>query len=369
MSTAGTKRDYYEVLGVSRTTSVEEIKKRYRKVALECHPDRNPGDNDAEERFKEASEAYRILSDESLRTRYDRFGHAGVSNNGGADSFNDFRSFAEDIFGDIFGSFFGGGGQGVRRGRDLRVAVEISLKEASTGIEKELKIKRPVPCSDCEGTGMRGARQPDTCPQCQGTGQMNFQQGFFSISRPCSRCGGGGSIISDPCGICHGEGHIAKEQVIAVKIPAGIDSGQRLKLRGEGEVVKGAQPGDLYVEVSVKPHELFHRQDTELICEVPLTFAQMALGTEIEVETLEGKEPLKVPSGTPSGKVFKIPGKGMLDMHSGRKGALHIRVYVHVPKELSAEERELLLRLAEIEGKPIGHESESFLDKVKGLFD
>lgn len=363
------KRCFYEVLGVSRDASADEIKKRYRKVALENHPDRNPDNSDAEEKFKEASEAYQILSNSEYRAKYDRFGHAAF--NSGAEGFSDFRSFAEDIFGDIFGSFFGESmRRGPRGGRDLRIQIEIELEEAARGREKEITIKKPVPCSGCQGTGARGGKQPESCSHCSGTGQLQFQQGFFTISRPCANCGGSGSFIQDPCPTCGGGGQESKEVNLSVKLPPGIDHGQQLKLSGEGEVVTGGgPPGDLYVEVLVRPHRVFHRQGTEILCEVPITYSQAVLGAELDVPSLEGKKRLKVPAGTPSGKTFRMPRGGIPDIKSGQKGDLHVRVFVHVPQRPSAQEKELLQKLAQVEGKPIAEETESFFEKVKGFFD
>ena len=361
------KRDYYEVLGVQREATPEEIKKSYRKLAIKFHPDKNPGDKQAEDSFKEASEAYQILSDPENRSKYDRFGHDAFSGGMGG---QDFRHYAEDIFGDIFGAFFGESfSSGPASGRDLRVPLEITLEEACSGISKDVKFKRPEPCGTCSGSGAEPGTDPQTCVQCAGAGQVQMQQGFFSLARTCPRCGGSGSIISNPCKKCSGSGSQNKQVKLAVKVPAGIDNGQSLKLRGEGEIVSGGgAPGSLYVEISIKKHKNFTRRGTELISEVPMTYAQAALGAELDVETIDSQEKLKVPAGTESGKIFKLKGKGMPDLHGGRRGDQHVRVYVYVPKSLSDNEKELLEQLADVEGKPVKEES-SFFDRVKELFD
>ena len=364
------KRDYYEVLGVARDATQEQIKKSYRQLALKFHPDKNPGDKASEESFKEASEAYQVLSDAESRAKYDRFGHAAF--NGGA-GFGDFGAFAEDLFGDIFGAFFGtdgGGRSGKKRGgRDLRYGLEITLEEAALGIEREITIPKAFPCETCSGSGARKGTSAESCKHCGGSGQQRVQQGFFTISRPCAVCRGEGRIIPDPCPGCGGTGQKTKEHKISVKIPAGIDHGQRLRLRGEGEAAPNGGPaGDLYVEVILKAHEFFHRDGKELICEMPITYAQAALGGEVEVPTLDGHAPLKIPSGTQSGKVFKLRGKGIVDMQSGRKGDQHVRVFIYVPQSLSPRQTELLKELAQIEGKPSINDSRTFFDKVKDLF-
>ncbi len=360
------KRDYYEVLGVDKSASAEEIKKKYRKIALKFHPDRNSDDPEAEDKFKEASEAYSVLSNEEQRSKYDRFGHAGLG--GGGQGFSDFGSFAEDIFGDIFGAFFGEGRGGTPSGRDLATRLEVTLEEAAFGIEKEIEVERPEPCKPCEGTGAKPGSSPQNCVQCAGAGQIQIQQGFFSIARPCPRCSGAGKIISDPCNSCDGKALVVEKGKLSVKVPAGIDHGQRLKLKGEGEKVAGGIPGDLYVEIHVKKHKVFERRGTEIICEVPLTYAQAVLGAEVDIPTLTGTEKLKIPSGSESGKIFKRKGEGIEDLRSGRKGDLLIRTYVAVPKSVNGREKELLEELSTIEGKPVAEEV-SFFDKLKDFFD
>jgi molecular chaperone DnaJ len=368
------KRDYYEVLGVSRDAQGDTIKKAYRKLALKYHPDRNPGDKAAEESFKEASEAYSVLSDADSRNKYDRFGHAGLNNGGFGGGFSgDFTSFAEEIFGDIFGSFFGGSGAGhrSRSGQDLRCSLSLTLNEAAEGGEREVSISRPVKCADCGGSGARKGTVVKSCSQCQGAGQIRVQQGFFVLNTTCPACNGSGTVVPDPCPACGGSGRQSKKTKLTVKVPAGIDDGQALRLRGEGaESFEGGPAGDLYVEVSIKQHKVFQRQGTEIVCDFPVPYSVCALGGEVEVPTLEGSAMLKIPTGTKPGRIFRLRGKGIVDMHSGRYGDQHIRVQVHVPKQLSGRHRELLEELAEIEGKSvIGDGERSFLDKVKDLFD
>lgn len=367
------KRDYYEVLGVSRSASADEVKKAYRQLALKFHPDRNPDNKEAEESFKEASEAYQILSDAENRAKYDQFGHAAFSQGNGFNGFTDFGSFADEIFGDLFSSFFGTSSSGrtgrKRGGRDLQYQLEIELEEAATGIERTITINRPVVCDGCTGTGAKAGTSPQRCKQCEGAGQVRVQQGFFAISRTCPVCRGVGSIIVDPCATCQGSGTNAKEVELKIKVPAGIDSGQRLKLRAEGEVISDGPPGDLYVEVAIKPHRLFQRQDTEIVCEVPISYSQAVLGGEIEVPTLQGDISMKIPPSTPSGKVFRLRGKGIVDMRTGKCGDQHVRTFVHVPKTVGDRQRELLEELALIEGKPVIGESRTFFDKVKDFFE
>ena len=362
------KQDYYQVLGVSKGASPEEVKKAYRKKALKFHPDKNPGDKEAEGKFKEASEAYSVLSDADQRARYDQFGHAGLGQ-GGAGFSGDFRSFAQDIFGDIFGAFFDQAGGGPSRGRDLSTRLSVTLEEAAAGIEKEIDIERPEGCETCAGSGAKPGSQPQACVQCAGSGQVQIQQGFFAISRTCPRCGGNGSIISDPCKPCSGEGLVLKESKLSVKVPAGIDHGQRLKLRGEGEKPAGGLPaGNLFVEVLVEKHKIFERRGRDLICEIPITYSQAVLGAELDIPTLTDTEKLKVPSGSQSGKIFRMSGRGVPDLQSGRPGDLMVRVYVAVPKSVSGKEKELLEQLAAVEGKPVAEEV-SFFDRVKEFFE
>ena len=369
------KRDYYEVLGVSRSASQDEIKKAYRQAALKYHPDRNAGSKEHEELFKEATEAYQVLSSPENRSRYDQYGHAAFDANGGFQGFGDFGAFAEDLFGDLFGAFFGGAGGGRRSqrrqgGRDLRFQLEISLEEAAFGTEKEVTIQRPIACADCSGSGSRKGTGPETCRQCGGSGQLRISQGFFTISRPCAACGGRGQTISDPCPKCNGSGRVAKDATVSIKIPAGINDGQSLRLRGEGEPAAGSGPaGDLYVEIGIAPHRMFRRQDTEVLSEIPVSYAQAALGADIEVPTLEGKVALKIPAGTQSGTTFRLRGKGIVDMHTGRRGDQHVRAIIVVPKNLSARQKELLQELAAIEGNPSSDEDRTLFERVKEFFE
>ena len=364
------KRDYYELLGIVRSAGEDEVKKAYRKLALQYHPDRNPGDKQAEERFKEVSEAYQVLSDPQKRAQYDKFGHAAFGDNGPG---FDFNSGFEDIFGDIFGEFFGGAGARRRsesRGEDLRYNLTLSFEEAVSGVEKKIKIPRHGPCDTCRGTGAKAGTSPQTCPSCRGRGQVSFQQGFFSVSRSCSQCHGQGTFISDPCTICGGAGRVRKMHTLSVKIPAGVDNGSRLKLRGEGETAPARGiPGDLYVVIQVEPHPIFTRENLDILCDVPISFVQAALGAEIDVPTLDGKIKMKIPSGTQSGKVFRIKGKGVKDVHGYEQGDQHVLVLVETPTHLTARQKELLKEFAALGGEDINPLSKGFFDKVKQLFD
>src|SRR6202451_3580465 len=372
------KRDYYEVLGVARGASDEELKKAYRRLAIQFHPDRNPNDKQAEERFKEVNEAYQVLSDPQRRAQYERYGHAafeGARGSGGGFGGFDFTQGFEEVFADIFGDFFGSGrGRSRtrnRRGDDLRYDLEIEFEEAARGVEKVVKFQRLTQCESCNGTrargGSGGARQ---CPNCRGSGQVRTQQGFFSISTTCGQCRGEGMIISDPCPKCQGQGRIRKHESLAVKIPAGVDNGSRLKLRNEGEAGYGGGPqGDLYVVIHVKEHEMFLRQDNDVIIEAPISFPQAAVGTEIEVPTLEGKVKLKIPSGTQSGKILRLKGKGIVDLHGYGRGDQLIKVIVETPRSLTARQRELLEEFAKLDGKAVNHPlSKGFVDKLKEMF-
>lgn len=368
------KRDCYEVLEVANTASLEEIKKFYRKKALQFHPDRNPGNPEAEEKFKEATDCYSILSDTEARRKYDQFGWAAFDNQAGGAGFGDFSGF-EDIFGDLFGAFFGGStGGGSRRskgrsGRDLRFDLTIEFEEAVFGTEKEININRNVACDSCSGSGAKRGSNPETCSQCRGAGQVGIQQGFFTISRTCSQCQGSGQVIRDPCGACRGTGHKPVQGALKVKIPAGIDQGQRLKLRGEGEAGSAGGPaGDLYVQIAIKPHKIFERQETELICELPITFSDAALGAEVDVPTLDGSTKLKIPAGTASGKVFRLKNRGVQALGDTRRGDQHVKVFVEIPKKMSSERKVLLEKLRELDKSESKSGDEGFMDKVKGMF-
>lgn len=363
--------DFYDTLGVGNNASADELKKAYRKLALKYHPDRNPGDNNSAEKFKKINEAYSCLSDPQKRANYDQFGSAeGIG--GGFEGFGGFGGRASDfgdIFGDIFGSFFGGGAGGRRRptkGHDLRYDLDITLKDAVFGVEKEIKIPRWETCPECNGFQSKPGKSPETCSTCNGTGETRMQQGFFSISRTCGQCKGEGTIITDPCLQCRGNGQIKKKSAINLKVPPGVDTGIRLRVSGEGEPgVYGGPNGDLYVVLNVVPHTFFKRKENDLHCEVPLSFVQAALGSEIEVPTIDGKEHLKIPAGTPSGKVFYFRGKGVPGLNGYGKGDQYVSVFVDVPKKLTKRQKELLKEFADISGDDI---SKKFMDKVKDIF-
>lgn len=367
------KKDYYELLGVNRSAGEEEIKKAYRKLALKYHPDRNPGDKQAEEKFKQVSEAYQVLTDAQKRSQYDQFGHAAFGDGGPFRGGFDFSAGFEDVFGDIFGEFFGtatGRRRTRARGEDLRYNLNITFEEAAFGAEKKIKVPRQSACESCHGSGAKPGTSPRTCPTCRGKGQVSFQQGFFSISRTCNQCQGQGTIISDPCEACHGAGRVRKFHTLSIKIPPGVDNSSRLKLRGEGESgMAGGTPGDLYVVIEVESHPLFIRDGLEIICEMPISFVQAALGAEIDVPTLEGKVKMKIPAGTQSGKIFRLKGKGIRDVHGYNQGDEHVRVIVETPTHLSARQKELLKEFATLGGEEVHPLSKGFFDKVKQLFD
>ena len=373
------KRDYYDVLGLQRDANDGHIKSAYRKLALQYHPDRNQGNKEAEEKFKEAAEAYAILSDADKRARYDRFGHAGVSSQAGAGF--DPSTFAgfEDIFGGIFGDFFGGGGRrgGPERGSDLRYDLEITFEESARGVDTKVQIPRLEQCGSCHGSGAAPGSSPSTCPQCQGRGQQRFQQGFFTVARTCSKCSGSGRVITKPCHTCHGEGRVSQSRTLTVKIPAGIADGQRLRISGEGEAgLAGGPPGDLYVFIEVAAHPFFHREGNNLSCEIPLNFTTLVLGGQIEVPTLDGPESFKVPEGTQSGTVFRLRGKGMPDVSGRGRGDLFFTAQAVTPKKISKEQRALLEQLHKLLPKekfePRQHaaedEDKNIFDKVKDIF-
>ena len=371
------KRDYYEILGVARGAGEDELKKAYRRLAVQSHPDRNPGDKQAEERFKELNEAYQVLSDPEKRAKYDRFGHAAFQGPQGAGGFGgfDFSQGFEEVFSDIFGDFFGTGrGRSRsrnRRGEDLRYDLEVEFEEAARGTEKIVKFQRLTVCDACNGTRARGGTEgARACPTCRGTGQVRTQQGFFSISTTCGQCRGEGSVIADPCTKCQGQGRVRKPVSLSVRIPPGVDNGSRLKLRNEGEAgLTGGQSGDLYVVVHVKEHSLFVRQENDVVIEVPVSFPQAALGSEIEVPTLDGKIKLKVPAGTQSGKVFRLKGKGFADLHGYGSGDQLVRISVETPRRLTTKQRDLLEEFARASGEDVNHPlSKGFVDKLKEMF-
>jgi molecular chaperone DnaJ len=366
------KRDYYEVLGVSRTATDAEIKSAYSALAVQYHPDKNPDDPQAEDKFKEAAEAYSVLSDSQKRASYDRFGHqAGAAGFGGGGFEGGFSNIDDifDMFG--FGDMFGGGGRGrrttVQRGADLRYDLEITLEDAAQGKDEKLRIPRLETCDECDGSGAEPGTQAETCITCQGSGQTRYQQGFFSVMRTCANCGGKGKVIKTPCKTCRGAGRVEKEKTIEIKIPAGVETGSRLRVTGEGESGVGGGPtGDLYIVIHVAEHEQFERQGNNLYSAVPVTFAQAALGAEINVRTLDGEEQIKVPAGTQTGTVFRVKGKGMPNLGGRGHGDLFVAVTLVTPKTLTKEQRELLERLSEIEDSDF--EDESLMDKVRNIF-
>jgi len=372
------KRDYYEVLGVNRNASDAEIKKAYRQLAVKHHPDKNPGDKKAEAQFKVLSEAYSVLSDGQKRATYDQYGHAGVdgSAGGGYSSGGFGGSPFEDIFGDIFGDIFnGGGGGGSRRSRgqrgdDLRYNLTVSFEEAAFGTETTVKLPRHHSCETCGGSGAKEGTSPETCSTCRGAGQVRYQQGFFQMTRPCPDCGGSGSQINDPCPDCRGTGRVKDKRNLALKVPAGVETGIRLKLSGEGESgIHGGQAGDLYVVITVEDHPIFTREGRNVICDTPISFAQATLGCEIEVPTLEGRVKMKVPAGTQSGKVMKLSGKGIPDLQGHRRGDQLVVMRVETPTQLTSRQKELLEEFAKEGGESVNPISKGFFEKVKEMFD
>jgi molecular chaperone DnaJ len=369
------KRDYYEVLGVQRGATEQELKQAYRRLAIKYHPDKNPGDKEAEERFKEIAEAYQVLSSPDLRARYDKFGHAGVGAGAGAGAgfgqgFPGFEDILGDLFGfgDIFGAR-GGRRPGPRRGSDLRYDIEITLEEAATGLKTKIRVPRLETCDLCHGSGAAEGSQPARCSTCGGAGQVRYQQGFFSVSRTCSTCRGEGKVIRDPCRECRGQGRVEREKTLEIKVPAGVDSGSRLRIAGEGEAGEvGAARGDLYVIIHVKEHELFERRDANLYCSVPVSFAQAALGADITVPTLDGQEALRIPEGTQANSMFRLKGKGMPVLGGRGRGDQFIYVNVITPTNLSREQRRLLEEWAALEARESQQNEKGIIDKVKDMF-
>ncbi len=370
------KRDYYEILGVPRNAPEAELKKAYRRLAMKYHPDRNPNDKTAEAKFKEAKEAYEVLTDPQKRSAYDQFGHAGVdpAMAAGAGGFHAGGGFA-DIFGDVFGDIFGGGGRRgsqAHRGADLRYHLELSLEQAVRGTEVRIQVPTLEPCETCHGSGTKPGTSAVNCTVCGGYGQVRMQQGFFSIQQTCPNCRGAGKVITQPCAQCHGQGRVKHTKTLSVKVPAGVDEGDQIRLAGEGEAgEKNGPPGDLYVQISLKPHPLFKREQDDLYSEIPVSFATVALGGEVEVPTLEGRANLKIPPETQSDKIFRLRGKGVKNVRTGHVGDLYCRIAVETPVKLTKRQRELLqeldasLRQAEARHNP---REQSWLDKVKGFF-
>jgi len=364
-----TKKDFYEILGVDRTASDEEIKKAYRQLAHKYHPDKNPGDKNIEEHFKEINAAYEVLKDSNKRAQYDRFGFAetGAGFGQGTGVGFDFQ----DLFGDVFGDFFGASRRRTRgqRGSDLRYDMEVTFEEAAFGTEKKIKLPKTIKCQKCQGSGAKPGTSPTQCTTCHGRGQVSYQQGFFSISRPCSRCKGEGTLVKDPCSDCSGVGRINTMQSLSVKVPPGVETDTRLRLSGEGESgVHGGPPGDLYIIINVKPHPIFQRQNDDIICEVPISFPQAAVGTDIDVPTIEGNVKLKIPAGTQSGKEFRLKGKGIASLHTGQRGDQNVIIKVETPTKLTGRQKELLEEFAKISGEETNPLKKNFLEKVKDIF-
>lgn len=381
---AKTKRDYYEVLGLAREASADEVKKAYRRLAVQYHPDKNPGDHTAEDKFKELGEAYDVLSDPDKRSAYDRYGHAAFAQGAGAgagaggggfhDPFDVFREVFGSSGGGIFEQFFGGGGgrtdsEGRQRGSDLRYDMQITLEEAALGCEKEIELTKLDACTKCSGSGAESGSRAMNCPMCGGRGQVISSRGFFQVSQTCPRCRGTGHVIEKPCKSCEGEGRIEARSRIKLKIPAGIMDGSRLRSSRNGEAgIRGGAPGDLYVVIHIKEHKVFDREEDDLYCEVPVSFATAALGGEIQVPTLEGKAMLKVPAGTQSGTVFKLRGKGMPVINSSTRGDLMVRVLVEVPTKLNSQQRKKLEEFAEMCGEENSPIHKGFFEKAKEFF-
>jgi molecular chaperone DnaJ len=369
------KRDYYEVLGVPKGASQDEIKKSYRRLAMKYHPDRNTDDAEAEQKFKEAKEAYEVLKDDEKRATYDRFGHDGLSAGaGGAGGFSA-EGFG-DIFGDVFGDIFGGGRRGasqVFRGADLGYELKLDLERAVAGDSVTIDVPTQVACEECDGSGAGKGSDPVTCTTCGGAGQVRMQQGFFSIQQTCPACKGAGTVITDPCRKCHGRGRTSRTKTLNVKVPAGVDDGDRIRLSGEGEAGRnGGPPGDLYVEIRVNPHKIFERAGADLSCEVPISFAAATLGGEVELPTLDGHVALKIPAGTQSGKVFRLRGKGVTTVRDARKGDLFARVAVETPVNLTAEQESLLRKFEDMVsqgGERHNPRAGGWLETVKRFFE
>ncbi|MDP2681250.1 MAG: molecular chaperone DnaJ [Deltaproteobacteria bacterium] len=363
-------KDFYEILGVDRGASDEEIKKAYRQLAHKYHPDKHSGNKANEEHFKEINAAYEVLKNPDKRAQYDRFGYAetGAGFGPGAGFGADFQ----DLFGDVFGDFFGAGRRRARgqRGADFRYDLEVTFEEAAFGAEKKIKIPKTAKCQKCNGSGAKHGTSPAQCPTCHGRGQVSYQQGFFSISRPCSHCRGEGTIIKDPCAECSGMGRVREIKSLNVKVPPGVETDTRLRFSAEGEGgIHGGPPGDLYIIINVKPHPIFQRQNDDIICEVPVSFPQTSLGCEIDVPTLEGSVKLKIPAGTQSGKVFRLKNKGIASLRTGQRGDQNVIIKVETPTRLTSRQKELMEEFARISGEETNPIKNNFLEKVRNLFE
>jgi molecular chaperone DnaJ len=370
------KRDYYEILGVAKNASADEVKKAYRRIAMKNHPDRNPDNKAAEDVFKEATEAYEVLSDKEKKAAYDQYGHAGVDPNagfGGGQGGPGFGGFS-DIFGDVFGDIFGGGGRGragPMRGSDLRYDMQLDLEDAVKGKTVQIRVPTLVNCKTCDGSGAKKGSTPTTCGTCGGHGQVRMSQGFIAVQQTCPTCRGRGQVISDPCGVCHGQGRVQESKTLSVKVPAGVDTGDRIRLAGEGEAgPEGGPPGDLYVQIHVREHSLFKREGRNLYCEVPISIVDAILGGEIEVPTLDGRVKLKIPPETQTDRVFRLRGKGVASVRGGGPGDLLCRVVLETPVNLNAEQKELLRQLQEsLEKGKHSPKRASWFEGVKKFFD
>lgn len=372
------KRDYYEVLGVQKNASEADLKKAYRRLAMKYHPDRNPDDAEAEAKFKEAKEAHEVLSDSQKRAAYDQFGHAGVSGQGGFGGGQGgfggggFSDIFGDVFGDIFGQGRGGGGQRVYRGADLRYNLDLDLEEAIKGTTVKIRVPTYVGCKSCDGTGAKKGTSPTVCSTCGGHGQVHMQQGFMTLQQTCPNCRGTGKTISDPCPSCHGQGRVQEQKTLSVKIPAGVDTGDRIRLSGEGEAGENGGPaGDLYVQVNVRPHPIFVRDGSNLHCEVPISFVTACLGGELEVPTLDGRVNLKVPAETQTGKMFRLRGKGVKSVRGGAVGDLLCKVVLETPVNLTSEQKDILRSFDDSLDSAQDHspKAKSWFDGVKKFFE
>ncbi|MDH5649452.1 MAG: molecular chaperone DnaJ [Gammaproteobacteria bacterium] len=371
------KKDYYQVLGVERNASDAELKKAYRRLAMKYHPDRNPDDKTAEANFKEAKEAYEVLTDAQKRAAYDQFGHAGVdpSMGAGGGGFHGAGNFS-DIFGDVFGDIFGGGarrgGKQVFRGADLRYSLDLSLEDAVNGTEVTIRVPTLVQCDTCHGSGAKPGTAPKTCDTCGGHGQVRMQQGFFSIQQTCPTCHGSGKMVTDPCTSCHGQGRVNKTKTLSVKVPAGVDEGDQVRLSGEGEAGEnGGPPGDLYVQMRLKPHMIFNRRGDDLYCDMPVSIATAALGGELEIPTLNGRASIKIPAGTQSEKLFRLRSKGVKNVRTGHVGDLYCKISVETPVNLTSQQKELLEEFEKLTregGAKHSPRAQSWTDKIKNFF-